>query len=128
MRWLDTFHTLNISYLKMLPFLFSNIFVDSLLALLAPLTLFSRSHQHFEIDFDQKCILDRKDRVWSNFISSPEPLAIGELLRSLNVRRPSFVVRRVSFVVNNCFKGHLLLNYWLDFDQTWLKWSLYDHL
>ena len=29
------------------------------------------------------------------------------------------VVRRVSPVVNNCFKGHFLLNYWLDFDQTW---------
>ena len=31
-------------------------------------------------------------------------------------------------VVNNCFKGHLLLNYWLDFDQTWQDWSLYGHL
>ena len=29
------------------------------------------------------------------------------------------VVRRVSSVVNNCFKRHLLLNYWLNFDQTW---------
>ena len=24
-----------------------------------------------------------------------------------------------SCTVSNCFKGHLLLNYWLDFDQTW---------
>ena len=46
------------------------------------------------------------------FISSPEPLAHGELLWSLDVHR-------VSSIVNNCFKGHLLLNYWLDFDQTW---------
>ena len=29
-----------------------------------------------------------------------------------------------SCVVNNCFKGHLL-NYWLDFDQTWQKKTLY---
>ena len=29
------------------------------------------------------------------------------------------VVSHVSWVVNNCFKEHLLLNYWLDFDQTW---------
>ena len=32
MRWLVTFHTLNISYLKVLPFIFKNKFVDSLLA------------------------------------------------------------------------------------------------
>ena len=44
--------------------------------------------------------------------SSPEPLAQGELLWSLDVRR-------VLSVVNNCFKRHLLLNLWLDFDQTW---------
>ena len=36
--------------------------------------------------------------------SSPEPLAHGELLCSLDVRR-------ASSVVNNCFKGHILLNY-----------------
>ena len=29
------------------------------------------------------------------------------------------VVRRVSSVVNNCLKRHILLNYCLDFDQTW---------
>ena len=29
------------------------------------------------------------------------------------------VVRRSSSVINNCFKGHLILNYLLDFDQTW---------
>ena len=29
------------------------------------------------------------------------------------------VVRHVSSVVNNCLKRHLLLNYLLDFDQTW---------
>ena len=40
--------------------------------------------------------------------SSPEPLAHGELLWSLDVRC-------ASSVINNCFKGHLLLNYWLDF-------------
>ena len=28
-------------------------------------------------------------------------------------------VRRPSSVVNNSFKGHLLLNYWLGFKQTW---------
>ena len=37
------------------------------------------------------------------------------------------VVRCVSSVFNNCFKGHLL-NYWLDFDQTWHEWSLYGPL
>ena len=42
------------------------------------------------------------------FISSPDPLAQGELLRSLDA-------------VDNCFKGHLLLNHWLDFYQTWQK-------
>ena len=36
--------------------------------------------------------------------SSPEPLAHGELLWSLDVRR-------ASSVINNCFKGHILLNY-----------------
>ena len=35
------------------------------------------------------------------------------------------VVRRVSSVVNNCFKGHHLLNYWMDLNQTWQEWSLY---
>ena len=48
----------------------------------------------------------------SKIFSSPEPLGHGELLWSLDVRR-------ASSVVSNCFKGHLLLNYWLDFDQTW---------
>ena len=48
--------------------------------------------------------------------SSPEPLAHGELLWSLDVRRPLCVV-------SNCFKGHLL-NYWLDFAQTWQECSL----
>ena len=45
----------------------------------------------------------------TNF-SSPEPLAHGELLWSLDVWR-------VSSIVNNCFKGHLL-NCLVDFDQT----------
>ena len=45
-------------------------------------------------------------------VSSPEPMAQEELF-------PSSVVRRASScVVNNCFRGHLLLNYKLDFDQT----------
>ena len=48
--------------------------------------------------------------------TSTEPLAHGELLWSLDVRPPSCVV-------NNCFKRHLLLNYSLDFDQTWQEWS-----
>ena len=26
--------------------------------------------------------------------------------------------------IKNCFKGHLLLNYWLDLDQTWQAWLL----
>ena len=29
------------------------------------------------------------------------------------------VLRCPPCVVKNCFKGHLLLNYWLDFNQTW---------
>ena len=36
----------------------------------------------------------------------------GELLSSLDVLR-------VLSVVNNCFKGNLLLNNGMDFDQTW---------
>ena len=35
------------------------------------------------------------------------------------------VLHCVSCIVNNWFKGHLLLNYWLDFDQTWQELSLY---
>ena len=35
------------------------------------------------------------------------------------VRRGLCVVRCGSFVVNKCFKGHLLLNSWLDVYQTW---------
>ena len=44
---------------------------------------------------------------------------LSHWLISLDVRRPSCVV-------NNCFKGHLLLNYRLEFDQTWQEWALYD--
>ena len=33
-----------------------------------------------------------------------------------------------SLGANNCFKGHLLLNYWLDLDQTWQQSSLYSPL
>ena len=58
--------------------------------------------------------------VWFDF-SSPEPLVYGELLCSLNVWCPSSVV-------NNCFKGHILLKYWLDLDLTWQEFSLYGLL
>ena len=54
---------------------------------------------------------------WRVF-SSPEPTAQGELLWSLTVRRSPFV--RPSTI----FKQHLLLNHWLDFDQTSKEWSL----
>ena len=47
--------------------------------------------------------------------SSPEPKAQGELLWSLTVRH-----RRPSTI----FKQHLLLDHWLDFDQTSQEWSL----
>ena len=45
--------------------------------------------------------LRNKGTILANYFSSQ---AQGELLWS-------------SFIVNNCFKGHL--KYWLDFDQTW---------
>ena len=28
------------------------------------------------------------------------------------------VVHRALYIVKNCFKGHILLNYWLDFDPN----------
>ena len=46
--------------------------------------------------------------------SSPEPLAQGELLRSLDVCHASSTIS---------LKGHLLLNYFLDFDRTWEECS-----
>ena len=51
----------------------------------------------------------RKTKIEYNLVfSSPEPMAQGELLSLANVRRASSVVRRLSSVVNNCFKQHLL--------------------
>ena len=53
------------------------------------------------------------------FLSSPEPKAQGEVLWSLIVRR-----RRPSVRPSTIFKQHLLLNHWLEFDQTSKEWSL----
>ena len=62
--------------------------------------------------FDNNDITDRGAASVRLFgFSSPEPLAHHELLSSLDV--PC-----AFYIINNCFKGHLL-NYWLDFDQTW---------
>ena len=65
--------------------------------------------------------------AYSWFVSSPEPKAQGEVLWSLTVRRrrrrrrPSV---RPSVRPFTIFKQHLLLNQWLDFDQTSQEWSL----
>ena len=61
--------------------------------------------------------------VW--FFSSPELKAQGELLWSLTVRRRRHrPYVRPSVRPSTIFKQHLLLNHWLDFDQTSQEWSL----
>ena len=54
------------------------------------------------------------------FELKPEPKAPGELLGWVTVR-PSVVVVVRPFTF---FKLHLLLNHWMDSNQTWQKWSL----
>ena len=56
--------------------------------------------------------------------SSPEPKAPGELLGWVTVRRRRRRRRRRRPSVHNFFKLHLLLNHWMDSNQTWQKWSL----
>ena len=53
--------------------------------------------------------------------SSPEPKAQGEPLWSPTVRPSS---SSSSVCPSTTFKQHLLLNYWLCFDQTSQEWSL----
>ena len=57
--------------------------------------------------------------------SSPEPKAQGEVLWSLTVRRRRRRRRHRPYVrPSTIFKQHLLLNHWLEFDQTSQEWSL----
>ena len=62
----------------------------------------------------QKTWPPRGEAYFPSF-SSPEPKAQGEVLWSLTIHR-----RRPSTI----FKQHLLLNHWLEFDQTSQEWSL----
>ena len=67
--------------------------------------------------------------LWSrvlkqSFISSTEPKAQGELLWPYTVRRRRRPSVRPSVCPSTIFKQHLLLNHWLDFDQTSQEWSL----
>ena len=66
--------------------------------------------------FDNKFKYFTKKLHYVRFVSSPEQNAQWELLGHRDVRRPSSIVR--SFVVNNFFKEHLLLNYLANFNQT----------
>ena len=61
---------------------------------------------------------EKNPALFLPIFSSPQPLGYGELLWLLDACRPSSVVCPALTVVNNFFKGHLL-NYCLDFDQTW---------
>ena len=81
-----------------------------------PLLRVDKSCLHVKVDEKRRVQLSQNS--WF-FFCSPEPLAPGELLLPLDVHRPLSVVCSPSSVVNNCFKRHLLPNYWLDFDQTW---------
>ena len=64
--------------------------------------------------------------TWLPFFSSPELKTQGELLWSLTIRRHRRCRRRRRPYVrpSTIFKQHLLLNHWLDFDQTSQEWSM----
>ena len=70
--------------------------------------------------FKPSCFIKKhKPRpLMAMFLAHLEPKAQGELLWSLTVRR------HPSVRPSTMFKQHLLLNHWLEFDQTSQEWSL----
>ena len=59
----------------------------------------------------------KHEKIFSETTSPSWAWANGELLWLFDVRRSSSVVCHVWSVVINYFKGHLLLNYWLNLDK-----------
>ena len=110
-RWANKWHTQLFFIFRMWLFHWFSYFPQPMLPKKNLLNWRKQSHLNLTV---------KQYKVCSDFGSS-EPLAHGELLWSLDVRRPSCVV-------NNCFKRHLLLNNWLDFYKTWQKLFLYGPL